>query len=139
MIRYIYARLRSFFISPFFSLLIMAVLIIVAYYLCFEPTVYLCDGGDFSLYNLKVNLTNEMARYRIAQVNYQYTVDLQEQYTSWRPHNYRNVSLEQEYATKLELSILEMNSSTAKIIQLENAIKIKDPNFSISSLRLKNW
>jgi hypothetical protein len=80
MIKDIYTRLRSFFISPFFSLLVVIIILILAYYFLFEPTVYLCDDGTLSIFNLRMNLTNEMAKYRIAQVRYQEAIDTQEHY-----------------------------------------------------------
>jgi hypothetical protein len=86
-----------------------------------------------------MNLTNEMAKYRIAQVRYQEAIDTQEHYWKWTPHNYKNESLEYECTTKLELSKVEMNNSSSRITELEKAIKLKDPKFSLNSLRLKNW
>jgi hypothetical protein len=126
MIKNIFAPLRSFLSSPIFPLLTF--ILFVGYIIYFEPVAF-CDDGGYSLYNLKVNLTYETTRYRTAIVNYEHYADLWDQLMGISRPRFRNFSYEQELATHLENSRIEMRDSLLKVRELENTIRVKEPQF----------
>jgi hypothetical protein len=103
----------------------------------FEP-IACCEDGGYSLYNLKVNLTHEVTRFRVANVNFTHYSDLNEQLMGISRPNFRNFLLEQDYANNLENCRVEMRESLNRVRELENTIRIKEPNFK-SAISINNY
>jgi hypothetical protein len=96
----------------------------------------LCDDNGLNLYYLKVNLTEELARYRIANVNYVKYVDLQNQLMEITKPNYRNFGAEESLKTNLTNSWNELLDSSRKLSSLETAIKKIEPAFKLENPNL---
>jgi len=136
MIKNITSRIRSFFFSPI-SYIILIPIIYILISICFEPTA-ICEDGGYTLYNLKVNLTQEVTRFRTADVNFSHYSDLKEQLMSISRPNFRNFTLEQEYANHLETCRVEMRESLNRARELENAIRMKEPSFK-SAIQIMHY
>jgi hypothetical protein len=128
--------MRSFLFTPI-PYIILTPVIYLFISTCYGPIAY-CEDGGYTLYNLKVNLTHEVTRFRMADVNFTYYSDLKEQLMSISKPNFRNFSLEQEDANNLENCRVEMRDSLNRARELENAIRMKEPKFK-SAIVITNY
>jgi hypothetical protein len=93
----------------------------------------LCDEGDiYTLYELKTNLTKETTDYRIAILKINEYNDLHNQLREISTPRFRNFQLEEFYSNKVENWRIKMINSLNNVHQIENTIRIIDPNFRSS-------
>jgi len=97
----------------------------MTYRIYFEPVI-LCDT-NWTLIDLKVELTHEIANFRIAEVEVQKYQDLGEQYKEVLGRQSSTSLVETINAEKMRLAIQERNAHLTKITGLETSIKKLDP------------
>ena len=68
-INYIFMRLRLFILSPIFTITIILGTILFLGFIVYSSPVMLCDGNGLTLFELKTQLTSELAKYRISLIN----------------------------------------------------------------------
>jgi hypothetical protein len=128
---YIFIRLELLTLSPIFPSL-LSFLLFTAYKIYFDPFM-LCDEGDwYKLYELKGNLTREIANYNITMIKIGEYSDLQTQLNEVSRPNYRNFSQESFYSSKLDTWQKRSINSLNNIRQIECSIRMIDPNFKSS-------
>jgi len=135
-INYILTPLRLFVLHWFFPL-VLTLTISLIYFLYFEP-VTLCDDNGYTLFQLKKNLTKEIANFRTCIVNHECYSDLREQSTNYWPGSGWDSSYEKSLDTKIRDSRIEMTQLIDRIRQIEDAIKVIEPNFK-SSINYNNY
>jgi hypothetical protein len=89
----------------------------------------LCDGGSIELYDLKVDLTWQVNKYRSSLIEYQTYKDLQEQLNFISQPNYKNFYLENLYSNKLSETSFKIQGYLHNINVLERNIRNIEPNF----------
>jgi hypothetical protein len=120
-------RSRLFFLSPIFPILI-GIIISMVYIIYFTP-ITLCDDNGLTLYELKTQLTLEVANYRTSIIDYEKYIDLKEQLQGISRPNFRNFSLEESYTKKIQSSITRYNESITKVHELTASIKKLESSF----------
>lgn len=132
-------RLQLFILSPIFPIL-LGLIIFILYKILFGCVIY-CDSNDVeTLYELKLNLTGETAKYRSSVIYYEFFTDLHNQVTG-RSVNQRNIDQEQTYISSAIELYTKMEESLMKIREIETSIRRIEPNFQspiqpISYLRI---
>ena len=121
-------RLRLFILSPIFPIILGTILFLL--YIIYSTPVMLCDDNSWALFELKTQLTSEVAKYRISLVNIEQYSDLQEQLNQVSRPNFRNFRLEEYYTNKYQDAIREHNQSITIINKLEASIKSIEPSFN---------
>jgi hypothetical protein len=129
-INYILMRLKLLFLSPIFSIIIILGTILFLVFIVYSSPAMLCDDNGFTLIELKIKLTSELARFRISIVNIELYTDLQDQLKQITRPNFRNFSLEEHYTNMYQKAIREYNQSTTIIDKLEASIKRIEPDFN---------
>jgi len=124
---YILTHLRLFTLSPIFHF-ILALIFYILYIKYITPFV-LCDVGNIELYDLKVDLTWQVNKYRSSLIEYQTYKDLQEQLNHISQPNYRNFYLENLYSNKLSETRFNIQGYLHNINVLERCIRNIEPNF----------
>lgn len=130
-IDYILIRLRLFLLSPIFPITIVLGTILFLVFIIYSSPVMLCDDNGWTLFNLKTELTSELAKYRMSIVSIEQYSDLQEQLKEISRPNFRNFDLEKYYASEYQNAIKEYNQSLIKINNLEISIKSIEPDFKL--------
>ncbi len=125
---YIYKPLQSFVLYWLFPLVL--VLTISLIYSIHFDTVTLCDYNGYTyLFQLKSNLTLEVANYKASIVHHECFCDLREQLTNYWPSNFRDASREGLINEQIGNLQIEIRESFNRVRQLEAAIKVIEPNF----------
>jgi hypothetical protein len=119
-------RLKLFILSPLIFALILSLAIFIVNQICFG-SVNLCDDDGLTLYQLKIDLNNRIAKFNNA------IFSKEMYYTSYQElmhgsHNSLNLNAKQFLLNNIERSSSEMNESLEKICELEKSIKKIDPN-----------
>lgn len=117
----------SFLLHPIFILSLVLTCYIV--YVIFTSDPLLCDEGGSSLYELKIKLTKEIAKFRVASIHHECYSDLNQQLADISRPNFRNFSQEDYYYNKIVNAKVEMAYCAEKIGDLEAAIKKVDAGF----------
>jgi hypothetical protein len=89
----------------------------------------LCEDNGWTLYELKAQLTSELANFRISLIKIEKYTDLQDQLKQISRPNFRNFNLEEYYSNMYQNAILEHNQSITTIDKLEASIKKIEPGF----------
>jgi hypothetical protein len=110
---------RSYLLPILFSIIVC-----VIYIIYFGP-VYLCDDGD-SLNQMKLDLTLEVARYRIATVNYEMYIDLKNQISNLPSNTNNDLDI---LGYKVSNSLQEMRDSLNNAQLIETNIRRLEPDF----------
>lgn len=124
---YFYIPLWSFILHWFFPLLLILTISLV-YSLHFNTVTLYDDNGYTYLFQLKINLTLEVANYRTPIINHECFSYLREQLMNYWPSNIKDASREELIDSQiwsLRIQILELLN---KVHQLEAAIKVIEPN-----------
>lgn len=125
-----YTLIQYFIFLVFFFLLFY-------FFYIFSFDVFLCDDGD-SLNQLKLDLTLEVARFRISTVNYEMYTDLKNQISNLPS----NIDSDLNYlANKASNALQEMRNSLDNARLIETNIRRLEPDFrspitTISYLRI---
>jgi hypothetical protein len=123
-----FIRLSWFILSPSFITLFCWTFFILYRIYC-EP-VLLCDDNGYSLYELKRSLIQEIANFRVANVEHLLYEDLQEQERQFSIKvRTTDLDREEEITENLKNSVTKMRESLSKIEKLETSIKKLEPNF----------
>lgn len=90
----------------------------------------MCDDNGYSLYELKRSLIQEIANFRVANVEHLLYEDLQEQERQFSIKvRTTDLDREEEITENLKNSVTKMRESLSKIEKLETSIKKLEPNF----------
>jgi cell division FtsZ-interacting protein ZapD len=90
----------------------------------------LCDDNGYLLYELKRNLTKEIAKFRMADIECALYQDLQEQEKKFSLKvRITNLDREKEIQNNLIQSVAKMHNALSNMKHIENTIKDMDPNF----------
>jgi len=130
-INYIFMRLRLFLLSPVFPLIMILGTILFVVFIIYSSPVMLCDDNGWTLYELKNQLTSELAKYRVSLINIEQYSDLQEQLKQISRPNFRNFNLEEHYTNMCQKAIMEHNKALTNLNNLEASIKRIEPNFNM--------
>jgi len=121
-------RTYLFTYSPLFPI-VLGSIIFITYRIYFEP-VLLCDDHGYLLYELKRNLTKEIAKWRLADIECALYQDLQEQETKFcLKVRTTDLDREEEIHNNLIQSVAKMHNALSNMKDIENTIKKLDPNF----------
>jgi len=125
----IFMRLRLLILSPIFPPIIILGTILFLVFIIYSSPVMLCDDNGWRLFELKSQLTSELAKYRISIISFEEYSDLQEQLNQISRPNFRNFSLEEYYTNRIQNALKEQNQSITIINNLEASIKRIEPDF----------
>lgn len=90
----------------------------------------MCDDNGYFLYELKRSLVQEIANFRVANVECTLYEELQEQERKFSLKvRTTDLDREEEITEKLKNSVTKMRESLSKIEKLETSIKKIEPNF----------
>jgi hypothetical protein len=90
----------------------------------------LCDDNGYCLYELKRSLIQEIANFRVANVQRALYEDLQVQETKFSLKvRTTDLDREEEITGKLKNSVTKMYESLSKIKEIETSIKKIEPDF----------
>jgi hypothetical protein len=129
-INYIFMRLRLFLKSPIFPIITILGTILFLVFIIYSSPVMLCDDNVSNLYELKTQLTSELAKYRVSLVKIEQYTDLQQQLSQIPRPNYRNWDdLNEYYINKHNSAVNKKNQSLTILNSLEAAIKRIEPDF----------
>jgi len=132
----IYTSLQLFLLYLLFPLLIVLTINLI-YSLYFEPAT-LCDDNSYTLFQLKKNLTSEIANFRTCLVNHECYSDLHQQSTNYWPREGWDSSYQESLDTKIRSSQIQMTQSIDRIREIEDSIKVIEPKFR-SSINYNNY
>ena len=107
----------------------MSFIIFISYRFYFEP-IALCDDSNYSLFQLKIEITSETGNYRASDVKCEQYKDMQQQYLKYQQESgYQNPEAEKIMDTKLKDYEADKLKCLAKVRKLEKIIREFEPSF----------
>jgi hypothetical protein len=132
----IYTSLQLFLLYWLFPLLLVLTISLV--YSLYFHVPHLCDDNVYTLFQLKNNLTSEIANFRTCLVNHECYSELHKQSANYWPREGWDSSYQESLNAKIRSSQILMTQSVDKIREIEDAIKVIEPKFR-SSINYNNY
>lgn len=126
-IKYLFALLRLFILSPIFPI-VFGFTIFVAYEIHFG-VVMLCDDNGFTLCQLKTELKNEIDKFNSAVFNKEMYYTSYEELINKSRSGSIDPNAKEYLLNEINSSSNQMNESSNNIHLIEKSIKKIDPNY----------
>jgi hypothetical protein len=126
-IRCFFLRLYLLTYSPIFPI-VLGSMIFITYRIYFEP-VLLCDYTNWTLCNLKLDLTNHVTSYRIADVHLQAEMDKLEQIRDMPRVTDDIIKEKNRSIVQLDHWINESRRTLTKVREVEYYVKRLEPSY----------